>query len=66
MLAMKVQTSLCHPFRWWDPMSVHVSHAVSIIVLLIGLALLFSCKMHLNSVQAISKAASLPKVGSNL
>ncbi len=31
---------------WWDRMPVHMSHTVTIIVLLIGLTLLFSGMMH--------------------
>ena len=47
-LAMKVSTPASGwlPSGWWDCMPVHMSHTVTIIVLLIGLTLLFSSMMH--------------------
>ena len=48
LLAMKVAAvaSGWLPSEWWDHMPVHMSHTVTIIVMLIGLTLLFSCMMH--------------------
>ena len=34
------------PSGWWDCMPIHMSHTVTIIVLLIGITLLFSGMMH--------------------
>ena len=48
LLAMKVAAvaSGWLPSGWWDRMPVHMSHTVTIIVMLIGLTLLFSGMMH--------------------
>jgi hypothetical protein len=50
-LAMKVPAPASGwlPSGWWDCMPVHMSHTVTIIILLISLTLLFSCMMHSSS-----------------
>jgi len=46
-----------HRNTWLDPLPFHISHTATIIVLLIGLALLFSGMMHLQSARVLPSSS---------
>jgi hypothetical protein len=53
-----------HRNTWLDPLPFHISHTATIIVLLIGLALLFSSMMHLQSARLLP--STIPSIPSSI